>query len=298
MDLELLETNSEYLNYNNEYLNYDEIPEWYKDNQYILTQYRDVDKGYLYYLKSILKIHNETMNIWTHLIGAMMFIGIGIYSNFHFDLKHYWSQYLCINVYLLSIFITFLFSSVMHIFYPKSREICKHLQKLDYIGINIQIFSSMATFIYYAFYCEKEIQIVYYILILVTGILNTVITTLTILTEYRYRWVRMTSFITCIVLFLVPIIHRSLLINKNVLEKNSFHEELIYFTISTIIFIISLLVFAFRIPEKLSPGLFDICLHSHQIFHILVVIGSFILYMGFINVMNKDNSIICQLRIK
>ena len=102
---------------------------------------------------------------------------------------------------------------------------------------------------------------------------------------------------TSILLFLVPIIHRSLLNNKNSIEKNTFREELIYFTISTFIFIISFLVFVLRIPEKFSPGKYDICLHSHQIFHILVVIGSFILYCGFINVMEKDNNIMCKSRL-
>lgn len=283
---------------NNNYLNYEELPEWYKDNQYILTSYRDTGKDYLYYFKSIFKMHNETMNIWSHLIGAMMFIGIGIFSNLHFNINQYWSQYVCINMYIGSIFITFLFSSIMHAFYPKNRTLCKNLQKLDYIGINIQIFSSMATFIYYAFYCEKNIQIIYYILILVMGVVNTTITTLTILTEPRYRWLRLSSFISCMIFFIVPIIHRVLLVNKNILEKNSFTEELIYFSISTFTFLVALLIFAFRIPEKCKPGFYDIVFHSHQLFHILTVLGSFVLYLGFINVMNKDNSIICQLRIK
>ena len=283
---------------NNEYLSYDEIPDWYKDNKYILTKYRNTNRGFKYYLFSIFKLHNETLNIWTHLIGSILFIAIGIYTNFHFNLKRYWSQYICINLYIVSIFLTFLFSSLMHTFYPHNSDMCKKLQKLDYIGINIQIFSSMATFIYFAFYCERMIQIIYYLLILGMGFVNTLITTLNILTSSRYRWVRLTSFMSCIALFLIPIIHRSLLNNNNIIEKKTFSEELVYFTISTFIFLISLLVFVFRIPEKLSPGKYDICLHSHQIFHILVVIGSFILYQGFINVMEKDNSIICQLRIK
>lgn len=281
-----------------DYLNYDEIPDWYKDNAYILTKYRDTNKGFKYYFYSVFKLHNETINIWSHLLGAILFISIGMYTNFHFDLQKYWSQYICINLYIFSIFITFLFSSIMHTFYPQSCQICKNLQKLDYTGINIQIFSSMATFIYYAFYCEKQIQLIYYTLILLTGTINTIITTLDVLTHPRYRWIRLLSFTSCLLLFLVPIIHRSLLVNKNIIEKNTFREELIYFTIATLIFIVAFLVFAFRIPEKFSPGKYDLFMHSHQLFHFLAVIGSFVLYQGFINVMEKDNEIICLLRIK
>ena len=104
---------------NSEYLTFPEIPDWYKDNKYILSKYRNTDKNYLYYLYSIFKLHNETFNIWTHLIGAVLFLSVGIYSNFHFNLKEYWSQYICINLYIFSIFTTFLFSSIMHTFYQK-----------------------------------------------------------------------------------------------------------------------------------------------------------------------------------
>ena len=36
------------------------------------------------------------------------------------------------------------------------------------------------------------------------------------------------------------------------------------------------LIYATRIPEKYYPGKYDIFLHSHQIFHILVVIGTLV----------------------
>ena len=83
-----------------DYLNYDEIPDWYRDNAYILTKYRDTNKGFKYYFYSIFKLHNETINIWSHLLGAILFMSIGIYTNFHFDLQKYWSQYICINLYI------------------------------------------------------------------------------------------------------------------------------------------------------------------------------------------------------
>ena len=282
----------------NNYLCIEDIPDWYKDNQYILTKYRNTDRNYLYYLKSVFKLHNETFNIWTHIFGAILFLYIGISLNIHYHTLSSWTSYLSINLYVFSVFITFFFSSVMHTFYPKNHNVCKNLQKLDYTGINMQIFSSMGTFIYYAFYCESQIQIIYYSLILITGFINTIITTLNVLTDHRYRWIRITSFSFSIILFLVPIIHRSLLNNKNYLEKKSFNDELVYFTISTIIFLLAFLIFVFRIPEKCNPGKFDVFLHSHQIFHLLAVIGSLVLYRGFVNVMEKDTSIICQLKIK
>ena len=39
-----------------DYLNYDEIPDWYRDNAYILTKYRDTNKGFKYYFYSVFKL--------------------------------------------------------------------------------------------------------------------------------------------------------------------------------------------------------------------------------------------------
>ena len=103
----------------NNYLGIEDIPDWYKDNEYILTKYRNTDRNYLYYLKSIFKLHNETFNIWTHLLGALVFLYIGISLNIHYHTLSSWTSYLSINLYVFSVFITFFFSSIMHTFYPR-----------------------------------------------------------------------------------------------------------------------------------------------------------------------------------
>ncbi len=52
---------------------YESIPLWLKDNRFIKGSYR-VHFSWKLCLKSIFKIHNETMNIWTHILGALIFI--------------------------------------------------------------------------------------------------------------------------------------------------------------------------------------------------------------------------------
>ena len=60
-------------------------PEWLVDNQYILHGYRVdfVRKRDL--VKSLFMKHNELLNIWTHLIGGIIFIGLVVYTIFYFD---------------------------------------------------------------------------------------------------------------------------------------------------------------------------------------------------------------------
>ncbi|PNP54785.1 hypothetical protein FNYG_15604 [Fusarium nygamai] len=49
-----------------------DIPDWRRDNKYILTGYRPLEDDYFQVFKSLTFLHNETCNIHTHLIGAVL----------------------------------------------------------------------------------------------------------------------------------------------------------------------------------------------------------------------------------
>ncbi|KAF3048800.1 hypothetical protein E8E11_001705 [Didymella keratinophila] len=50
-----------------------EIAPWQQDNAYITSGYRPQSNSYAKSWKSLLYIHNETVNIYTHLLGALAF---------------------------------------------------------------------------------------------------------------------------------------------------------------------------------------------------------------------------------
>ncbi|CDP02615.1 unnamed protein product [Coffea canephora] len=58
---------------------YHSLPGYLKDNEYILGHYRS---GWplKHILLSIFTIHNETLNVWTHLIGFFLFLSLTIYT--------------------------------------------------------------------------------------------------------------------------------------------------------------------------------------------------------------------------
>ena len=49
-----------------------EAPAWSVHNKYIHTGYR-TDFGWRDAFRSVLMVHNETANIWTHLLGLVVF---------------------------------------------------------------------------------------------------------------------------------------------------------------------------------------------------------------------------------
>ena len=52
-----------------------EVDDIYRHNPFILTGYRE-KTSFLGCLKSLLVLHNETINIWSHLIGFIFFVAI------------------------------------------------------------------------------------------------------------------------------------------------------------------------------------------------------------------------------
>lgn len=60
-------------------LSHFELPEWLRDNDFLSHHHRPPMPSFRSCFKSIFKIHTETGNIWTHLIGFLAFICVTIY---------------------------------------------------------------------------------------------------------------------------------------------------------------------------------------------------------------------------
>ncbi|XP_028778236.1 heptahelical transmembrane protein 1 [Neltuma alba] len=56
-------------------LSFWELPEYMKDNEYILHYYR-ANWPLKQALLSVFRWHNETLNVWTHLFGFLLFLGL------------------------------------------------------------------------------------------------------------------------------------------------------------------------------------------------------------------------------
>ena len=68
-----------------------DTPTWMIDNKFLLSGYRLNFNTISCNIKSLFMKHNELMNVWTHLIGAIIFIGLIIYLNNSFP-KAPWSM--------------------------------------------------------------------------------------------------------------------------------------------------------------------------------------------------------------
>lgn len=61
---------------------WDEAPKHSQDNEYILRGYRVNFNTTKRILKSLFMLHNESMNVWSHLAGMIVFIAFVSYVGF------------------------------------------------------------------------------------------------------------------------------------------------------------------------------------------------------------------------
>jgi adiponectin receptor len=59
---------------------WNDLPTWLQDNQHIHSGYRPASNSYRKSLASLTHLHNETVNIYTHLIGAVLALLAGVYA--------------------------------------------------------------------------------------------------------------------------------------------------------------------------------------------------------------------------
>lgn len=145
-------------------LKFQDIPCWQQDNEYILSGYRPAVPSILQSLSSLGYVHNETVNIYSHLLGSVLFAVLPVYT--YRELRIYYPTTQAVDILVFSTFfygvaICFLLSATFHILSSHSRRIAAFGNQLDYLGIVILMWGSTIPTVYYGFYCNPELQKLY-----------------------------------------------------------------------------------------------------------------------------------------
>lgn len=246
-------------------LHWNELEEWQKDNEYIHAGYVRSENTFKAVLASLGYIHNETGNIYTHLIPSL-----GIAS-------------LLAILYTTSLmtppFVMFSFGCVLcmgmsaafHTMKSHSHRVSIIGNKFDYVGICVLIAASMIALIDYA-YDDKVVQ--YRVFAGITLTLCLVCATVSLLERFRsreFRATRATVFICYGLSGVLPILAGYLEFGY---EEVSRRAACPWLYAEAFFYIFGASLYALRFPEKWAPGNYDIVGHSHQIFHVFVVVAA------------------------
>lgn len=141
---------------------WNEVADWQFDNKYILSGYRPENGDYLEVLASLTFLHNETCNVYTHLIGALILpilapLVLRLLSQPQF-LNVSSMDYAAFGVYFWCAEICLVLSSLYHLIQPHSHRVDLFWHGMDLLGIVIVTVGTFSSGIFYVFFCEADLQ--------------------------------------------------------------------------------------------------------------------------------------------
>lgn len=143
-------------------LRWEELHAWQKDNQYILAQYRPASYSFHVSFQSLFYLHNESVNIHTHLLGAPVFLFIAFIAYAFAVHSVSGSDILAFGCFVLGAVFCLSMSAIFHTISNHSPLVNRLGNQLDYVGIVALIVGSFIPSIYYGFYCDPVLQKVYW----------------------------------------------------------------------------------------------------------------------------------------
>ncbi|KAI1773073.1 mPR-like GPCR protein [Hypoxylon cercidicola] len=253
-------------------LSFDEIPAWYQDNPHIRGGYRPVSHSARACFASWTYAHNETMNIYTHLVPAVALLVCGLVYILARLRQHLGSGDAGVVAGLMLSEVACLgLSSTYHTLMCHSHQVESLWLRLDFVGIILLILGSFISGIYVEFWCETFERTVYWSILGALAAVSIIIVLAPGFQGPRWRTLRLLTFVCTGLSGLAPIIHGIFMFGFKQMMKQS---GLPYYFAEGGLFLVGATVYATRFPESISPGKFDIYGSSHQIFHILVVMAT------------------------
>ncbi|KAM7391091.1 hypothetical protein PAMP_021807 [Pampus punctatissimus] len=136
---------------------YEQIPGFLRENPYITDGYRAYLPSRLC-IKSLFILSNETVNIWSHLLGFLLFFCLGVY-NMASVLPAFGASREDYVIYCIGLFcfqLCMLCSVGYHLFCcHRSEKTSRRWMALDYAGISIGILGCYVPGVFYTFYCNN-----------------------------------------------------------------------------------------------------------------------------------------------
>lgn len=252
---------------------WEEIPDWQKDNEHILSGYIRETNSLKECFLSLFYLHNESVNVYTHLIPGICFLFVMIFDKFAVTVFETTTlmDYLIIDLFFFGACTCLTLSSIFHCLKCHSLTVATLGNKLDYLGIVVLIVTSMVSILYYGFY---ETPWLFYTFTFITFSFGVACATVSLGDTFRTReWrpYRAALFVAFGLSAVLPMIAGGGYYGFSEIYTRI---QIKWVVLGGIFYILGAVLYGIRFPEKYAPGNFDVWGHSHQLFHVLVVVAA------------------------
>lgn len=231
------------------------VPEWTVDSLIWSGYRKQFSKKDC--VKSICQCHNETLNIWTHLLGIL---GVTIFAVTEYCKKEKVENAGKINFFLFlsGAIIQLSCSAIFHIFACHSRKLYETLHFWDLFSISFNRCIALANFYYY-FETEDAKKVTAFIAIVIAECIFYFLCKSDIFR--KNPTIRIVGFIIVLLICISPALA----------ENEKRNERAILLLIPWLVYFAgAILFFIRRIPERCCQETFDIFGASHQWWHFYV----------------------------
>jgi adiponectin receptor len=148
-------------------LSFVEMPEWFQrdNNPWILNGYRPISDSILASVRSLGSLHNETFNIYSHFIPAIVFF-LGEWYILQYLAGKYprltSTDSVVFSIFMLTASICYASSALYHTLMNHSYTVDHFCHRLDMLGIGIFIVGDIVLGVYIIFRCETTLRNIYW----------------------------------------------------------------------------------------------------------------------------------------
>ncbi|KAI1177594.1 hemolysin-III channel protein Izh2 [Nemania sp. FL0916] len=254
---------------------WDELPHWRRDNAFILSGYRRQSGSIAGSLRSVLGVHNESVNIWTHALGAFVLVPLAV-RYLYAEVASRYSSASSADGWVFACFLSGAalclgMSATYHALSNHSEPVAKWGNKLDYSGIVCLIVGSYVPALYYGLFCKPALMSAYLSGIVLLGLGCGIVSWVERFRTPGWRPYRAAMFVGLGVSGVIPVCHGLGIYGYHALDERM---GLSWILLQGALYIFGAFLYAVRWPERTSPGTFDIWGHSHQLFHVLILLAA------------------------
>jgi len=218
-------------------------------------------------LRSILRIHNETVNIWSHLLGFIFFtVCLVQYLTGNTSKAADWLDHTSRIFQIFSYQACMIGSTLFHTFLCHSPSVAQFWLLCDRAGILFSLFATYLRVLATTFPCHPLLRATHLVIVC---LLFTSVAFLQFGRRKKEGFATIVSFVGIALYAVAPIAHSAI-----VSESQISIGSIAWFFLPYVQAGLGVLVYMLRFPENLlPPGTVDIWGSSHQLWHALIFSG-------------------------